>query len=77
MSKEIKYPEIHSTAADHPLIVEVVTLIQQCRDNSVASSMTPKMEDSERAYACGYAAGLSDLLTNIAQIRNQKGKSGE
>lgn len=65
--------EALSVSDEHPVINAFMQIIDDALQSELSYSIQPNLTAEDRAFNCGRAAGIKDLLVTIQTIRGERG----
>ena len=64
--------EALAVSDEHPVIQALMQVIDDQMHDEVAFGIQPNLTAEDRAYNCGRAAAIKDLLVSIGTIRGER-----
>jgi hypothetical protein len=61
---------LSSLSDDHPVWIAVREFLEEMQQDASTAVAQPRMDESERAWQCGYLAGAQDALMFLDDLRN-------
>ena len=64
--------EALSVSDEHPVVKAFMQILDETLHSEVAYGIQPNLTAEDRAYNCGRAAAVKDLLVSIQTIRGER-----